>query len=92
MNPTICTYSFLLTMMAALSASAFYYFIAAKVKSVGDRVGRMITPMSIKALAARYEILAKERDWPRWPVILMWISFCLFAAFAVIDATRCLNH
>jgi hypothetical protein len=88
----MCTLTYFLTMSAALSVTAHYFFIAAKVRSVGDRVEKLITPMSVKALAARYISLAEKRGWPKWPVKWMWISLSLFVAFAIIDAARCATH
>jgi hypothetical protein len=87
--PTPCTYTFLLGLLFAGSATALYFYIVSKVRSAGDDVSRMITPWSLRALTVRYKSLAEERGWPQWPVRVMWFSMFLIAVVALIDALMC---
>jgi hypothetical protein len=87
-----CPYISALTIFFLTSGTALYFYIAAKVKSAGDTVGRTITLGSMLALAARYTTLAKDRGWLRWPVSAMWLSAAVFMVLATIEAFGCFNR
>lgn len=87
-----CPYILSLTILFLTSGTALYFYIAAKVRSAGDTVGRLITLGTMLALAARYTTLAKDRGWPRWPVSAMWFSAAIFMVLATIEAFGCFNR
>jgi hypothetical protein len=92
MQPNSCPYILSLTILFATSGTVLYYYVAAKVRSAGDTVGRTGTLGTMLALAARYTALAKDRGWPRWPVSAMWLSAVVFMVLATIEAFKCFNR
>jgi hypothetical protein len=70
----IFTAPFLAALALGGLATGLYFWVVRKLQGAGIPTRRVITSATLVKTSRTYRRLARDRGWPMWPIVVMWVA------------------